>query len=1089
MRKLDLVRRGLVFHARAHAATLAGVAVTSAALVGALAVGDSVRASLRRAAELRLGHVDALLGDGQRFFEEQLSARVAGQVPGLETANAIQLPAVVATQDGSRRVADVQLLGVDAGFFALGPSGRGPEIPAGGAWLGAELARQLAAKSGDELVLRTERPSGMTRELALSSTEEAIQPLRVSVTGILDDADFGLFALQAGAGPAANLFVERAWLARTLNVTGRANRCFLRLGAAERAGEVERALAGAWRPADVGLTWKTVSGAQELRSDQVFLSDPIVRALDELEPAPLAVLGYFVNALEHGERSTPYSIVAALGALAARPAPDLGGWRSSLPALGADEIVLNDWTAHDLAAAVGDEVVLRYYVMGVGRALEERRHAFHVRAVIPTSGWGADPTLMPDFPGISDATNCRDWDPGIPLELDAIRDQDEEYWDLHRGAPKAFVGLETARALWANRFGSLTAVRVAEGQNGALEAALHRLPPGELGLPVRTISAEVQGTSDFGGLFLGLSFFLIVSSLLLTALFFAFSVERRAAELGVLRVTGFTAREVAWLQLGEALGLALAGVALGGVLGLSYTRFLVLALEGWWRGAVGRIELVFEVRPETVLAGVVLALVLSLGAVFLVLRRSLRTRATSLLWGELAPEALRPAARWRRATGVLPIAAGLACVLVARGSSGETAAALSFAGGALFLGGGLLLARASLARPARAARSTLALGWSNAARRPARSLTTIALVASSIFLLVVAGGSRQGPTPADLGPHSGTGGFEFLGRTSLAVLQDLSSPAGRESYGLGEVLAGVELVPLRVREGDETSCLNLDRPKAPRLLGVTPRRLSGRFSFAAAVEAREDPWQLLDAELGDGVVPVVVDATSLQWTLHRSLGDELELVDGRGRSYRARIVATLRDSILQGDLVLGERAFERLYPDEAGHRAFLVETPAGRESDVAARLQRALADEGLALVATRERLDLLHGVQNTYLAIFQALGGLGLLLGSAGLLALVLRSAIERRAELALLRALGFTRGELRAVFLGEHGALCWAGLALGCAAGACVLIPTPGALSPAALGPLALWIALVAGLSCVWVVLGSAPALRGSLLEALGRE
>ncbi|MEQ1894949.1 MAG: ABC transporter permease, partial [Planctomycetota bacterium] len=174
---------------------------------------------------------------------------------------------------------------------------------------------------------------------------------------------------------------------------------------------------------------------------------------------------------------------------------------------------------------------------------------------------------------------------------------------------------------------------------------------------------------------------------------------------------------------------------------------------------------------------------------------------------------------------------------------------------------------------------------------------------------------------------------------------------------------------------------------------------------------------------------------------------------------------------------------------EAGHRAFLLDAPDERRDALAARLAQALADEGLELLPAHERLDLLHGVQNTYLAIFQALGGLGLALGSLGLLALVLRQALERRGELALFHALGFTRGELGALFLGEQGGLVGVGLALGTLAGAAAAAPGASAGTWPALAPLAGWIALVGVLALVWIALGARLALRSANLAALNRE
>ena len=60
-----------------------------------------------------------------------------------------------------------------------------------------------------------------------------------------------------------------------------------------------------------------------------------------------------------------------------------------------------------------------------------------------------------------------------------------------------------------------------------------------------------------------------------------------------------------------------------------------------------------------------------------------------------------------------------------------------------------------------------------------------------------------------------------------------------------------------------------------------------------------------------------------------------------------------------------------------------------------------MSQEGLEVNLAAVRLDEFNAVQNTYLQIFQLLGGLGLLLGSVGLGVVVLRNALERRAELA----------------------------------------------------------------------------------------
>jgi len=84
---------------------------------------------------------------------------------------------------------------------------------------------------------------------------------------------------------------------------------------------------------------------------------------------------------------------------------------------------------------------------------------------------------------------------------------------------------------------------------------------------------------------------------------------------------------------------------------------------------------------------------------------------------------------------------------------------------------------------------------------------------------------------------------------------------------------------------------------------------------------------------------------------------------------------------------------------------------------------------------TASRLQAYLAVENTYLATFQALGGLGLVLGAVGLAIILLRGVWERRGELALLRALGFGSARLAWLVLAENLALLVLGLAAGTAA------------------------------------------------------
>ena len=67
-----------------------------------------------------------------------------------------------------------------------------------------------------------------------------------------------------------------------------------------------------------------------------------------------------------------------------------------------------------------------------------------IKRIIPQSGGMADRELAPFIPGLSDAGSCSEWEAGVPVNLESIREKDEDYWNKYRGSPKAFISLAKA---------------------------------------------------------------------------------------------------------------------------------------------------------------------------------------------------------------------------------------------------------------------------------------------------------------------------------------------------------------------------------------------------------------------------------------------------------------------------------------------------------------------------------------------------------------------------------------------------------------------------------------------------------------------
>lgn len=1094
-----LVARSLRFYWRSHLGILLGAILATAILVGALAVGDSVRYSLRELALTRLQGIHLALQAPDRFFRDQLASDLQGDL-GAPVAPVVLLRGTAAGDEA--RVGGVQVLGVDERFWQLSKAGAPATGTEPSIAVNQRLAAKLNLKPGTDLLLRVENPSLLSRDAPLSKTDETTVAIRLPVSRIVGDVELGRFSLQASQIPPYNVFLPLTYLQEQIKRPGRVNMLLVGTGngTAPTAPAAGNALRKRWQVADAGLEVRTLTAppATEVRTDRIFLDDPTAKAALEASPGARGVLSYFVNELRVGGRATPYSIVAALEN---DPVPQ---------GMADDEVVINQWLASDLQAKPGDSLSIRYFIAGPQRKLVEQTATFRVRSIVPIAGAAADRNLMPEFPGVADSENCRDWEPGIPVDLKKIRDTDEKYWDTYKGTPKAFLTLKAGQKIWKSRWGNLTAIRYPATTSAETVASSIRtsLDPASVGLffqPVRDQALAASSQSmDFGGLFIGFSFFLIVAALLLMALLFAFEVERRAGEVGLLLALGIPPKRVRSYLLFEGGALALIAAIIGGFVGVLYTQAVVRGLSTIWSGAVANSPLQYHAEPITLAGGAVAGFAVALFTIWLVARRQGKAPARELLSAETGSERPPAATRTRRwlpgvPTAIICLIGAGAMGVVAAGESHEAAAEYFFTGGALLLIAGIAACRALLARMSlRVAQSQLtvgSLGARNSVRRAGRSVAVIALLACGSFLVVSIGASRHDPHEGAERRASGTGGFALYGEATLPVYHDLNSQAGQDEWGIDpEEMKDVRVLPLRLREGEEASCLNLNRAQVPRVLGVDPERLRALKAFTFTGTAKganaKDPWTALQMPQPDGAVPAIGDVNTVTWSLGKSIGDTLPYVDDRGRPIRLRIVGVMANSVLQGSLLISEEQFIRQFPGQSGYQVFLIDAPKDRVGAVSQSLSRALEDAGLDLTPTPERLADFNSVENTYLSIFAVLGGLGLLLGSAGLGVVVLRNVLERRGELGLLRAVGFRKGALQWLVFSEHSLLLGLGLLVGVISALLAVLPalsSPGAEVP--YGTLAVTMLAVLVSGVLWTWGATYLALRGPLMSALRNE
>ena len=1054
-----IIFANLKFSRRQHLGTCLGLSLATMLLVGSLCIGDSIQAALTNQATERTGSVSHVFLSEEGYFYSDLADRIR-QSKSLN--NEIKLAPVLMTKgtlsspDGKYRASGLTVLGIDPRFFHFtNGAGPVPDMSVSGFWASPALFNEIKMEIGSRLVLRVEEPSLFSRDAPLSGERDSrfISWNRPLLGGV-DPSVLGNFSLRASMNQARTVFVPLSMLQQDMFVSfepekGRTDFCNLLLVEADTNSilDVEETIKSCWTLGDAGLeipklrhpdTWN-------LRSRSVFLPDPLVAVAKEINPRLESELTYLVNAIrkpstppEKGSSLIPYSMVTGVEV---REQGMLGlEWKR-------DEIAVNDWTAKDLNLSIGDRISLEYFVVGQRRHLKEENRTFRVAKVLPMPdklGPGEESDWSPKFPGLMDAENCGEWDTGIPIKH-KIRTKDEKYWDDYRGTPKAFISLDAAQEMWGNRWGRVTGLRI-HGKKHADSLGtglLGKLRPADfgvrrLGLKQDSIEAT-EGPVDFSQLFMGFGFFVLLAGLTLSALLFGFSLEQRNRQVGLLRSFGYTPERIKfiiWLEIGSICFL---GTAMGVGWSWFFGRTVLWMLNDVWGAAVAQLQILYAPQWESVLWGVLGSFLVALFTLALTtygqFKRSpmellqsgefVRSKRLSLgkllvlpviMWAELL--------LWMGVIGLMVYTVGI-----------ESLPGPSFFGiGALVVTAGILgVIRVSKRKTPKKPHDILF----HLDFRFGRKVVVVGLLAVGTFLVLGAGAFRQ-ELPQDFQKwRSGTGGFSHIIQTSLPLYDDLLSNEGIELFDLDpNLLKGSQIVSLRTHGGDDASCLNLHKSTSPPLYGLPVDLVMGRFPFA------QGNWANLQKPYPTNVVPAVVDQNTMMWTLKKGIGDRITYFDGKGEKFEVEICAVVQGSFLQGGLYISEKNWLSKFPQRGGYQQFWL-GGGGMESAVVDHIEDRLLNYGVHSETTLERLGRLKQVENTYLSIFQALGALGVLLGTIGLLIVVLRNLWERRQEQAILSALGYSLTQLHEIYFNENRRVLFFGLTLGLLAGIIALFPT----------------------------------------------
>ena len=1032
-----LTGRSLLYNKKDAVFQIIIVALLSAIITGSLFTGYSVRTSLKRTALEKLGKTEIVISSGSRYFDAFLSEEITG-ITGKETVPILETDGYCQNFSTGTTALNVKILGITKDFFSFN-SIDSVFVESGTVAVNASLAQHLGIAPGDEIIIRFRDvdPLPANAPFAPSKNDQGSKVLKVS--RILTPQESGNFSLGITQIIPMNVFINIQDMDSGEDTIYKANRLLVKDINVVAASD---ALSKVLSPSDIGLTVRRSekTGEPELISDRIFIDSMMVSDITRMIPSGSPLITYLANALSVNDKTTPYSFVTALPL-------------SLFPDTAPDAIIINRWLAGDLNASTGDTLTMKWYDAGSsGRLLKEKSKDFCISSIVDIAGTYSDASLMPDFPGISGSTTCSGWDAGVPILLDQIREKDEEYWNIYRGTPKAFISYKTGRLLWGNNFGTATAIRFPQSMQlpDIVSNLTGGLDPARTGFMITDFRQSAEKAADesvdFSTLFLGLSFFIIISCIVLFSMAVSVLFDSRKNQITVFYNLGFKNRFIKKLLFAEVTSLSVIGALPGVFLGYSVNILIIKALNSVWSGAVqtDTLSAGFSILP--LIYGFITALLISSVLIYIKTRGFLKNLAKPET-GELTTHSPK------RSLFLLfiSVAAALAIFITAQLSDNHSTP-LFFAFGSLLFIAMVLLLRYYYIRNAGTNNDPAILKNSFSRQfyffHPSHAVTPALFIAAGIFAVIITGANRQVISDKMLLPSGGTGGYMLWAESAVPVKEDLNGPGGKKEFGLEEEeLKDLVFVQSARLSGDDASCLNLNHVSSPPILAVDPYAFisKGSFSFAATIRSNNDmnPWSFLESSPGQNTIYGIADQTVLQWGLKKKTGDTLIYRAENGQPLNIVICAGLKSSIFQGYLLIGQRQFTEYFPSISGSSVFLIDGKPELSEFYRNTLNERLSGYGFSAQDAGEKLSSFFQVTNTYLNVFAVFGALGMILGAAGLGFVLMRNYNLRRREFALMSATGFTQGRIRNLILKDQILILIWGVLSGTVSGLTATLPS----------------------------------------------
>lgn len=941
--------------------------LTTSIICGSLIIGDSIRSSLTSINRSKLGDIEWIINSGDRYFK-----KFSDQYQTMLVLNATLL-----RSENFSISEKLNVYGIDENYSTLYQR-RFIEPGDEEVVINQKVADLLGVETGSIITVVLEKPSHYPVEAPLSSRESETISLKLKIVDIIPNSGAGRFTLNSNQRVPSNIFINRDYLNLELGLDNRSNLILIDELTTKR--DIQKFIQNSITIEDLGYTLQEIDETSLLlSSDRVFIDDTIVNSISN-QLKFKRNLSYFVNSVDSKYGSTPYSFITTDNSVRD------------------NEVVLSSWAAEDLKVKVGDRVDIKYFRFVID-LFEESRN-FTVSGIIDIDELKGTEKLIPPFHGLYGTQSCSQWEPGIPLDLEKIRDKDEDYWTDYSNRPKFFVSENSAIDMWANSYGSSTGLIISSDDEFILKNHLTSLDPKLFSLNIVDIKSNSiragMNSVDFTQLFLGLSFFLIIAAILFSSIICSYFISSRQKEILTLSAIGFRNRGIKQLVFTELLLSAIIGSLLGVIVSTFYTQLILEALKSVWNPAIRTTDLKIFIYPKSLITG----LIINLFITPLTLLSQLK-RLSALLPGYQLKKAKKTNIQRLKKLCYSIFTITLISIVI---SFIIKESYLYFISGFLSLSSFILITNLLLTVNGNFSGhiNLKYLVLTLLRSKKNQSLGIIILLSCCFFLTTTVSVNRKDVNADMTSNSSGSGGYSYLAETALPMTSKQL-----------EKFNGIDITKIRVTKGDDFSCLNLNKIEFPRIIGVNPNTLKERnsFSFEAVGDGYDKNlgWDLLNQELNSDYIPVVADLTAITWGLGLKLNDIITIESETGELLKLKLVAGLKSSILQGNLLMSEEVFKEYFPSSDGYRMFLIDLDF-TDTNTIELIKRILRPYGLELISVIDRLIELNSVTNSYLDIFFILGFMSLILGTLALAILILRNSIEERSQTETFRALGYNR-------------------------------------------------------------------------------